>query len=181
MSRLAGNHFSAKKTTIMKPFLLVCLCICLMAPALSQESKRPLNSLFISVLGDASLISLNYDRLFPIRPGLMLSGKLGIGYNQEIRLCLFTPCSPPRYLMIPHHLNAVIGKGRFLFEAGLGGTLLRRNPAQPYVLYFQAGLRVMTFRPKTVCSRIFLQLPVSGYDTEGFFFLPLGAGLGVSL
>ena len=81
---------------------------------------RPLNSINLNLLGDASLISINYERQFLVSPAFILSSKLGLGYNFEF--IIFG--NPEHYLTIPHHITGNIGKGRHFFEFGLGGTII---------------------------------------------------------
>lgn len=56
---------------------------------------RPLSSIYLSILGDASMVSLSYERFYSIKPNLHFSAKLGAGYNEEFNICIFSPCPEP--------------------------------------------------------------------------------------
>ncbi|MGB4291539.1 MAG: hypothetical protein WBJ37_01485 [Bacteroidales bacterium] len=78
--------------------------------------SRPLNNISLNLLGDVSIISINYERQILVCPTFILSNKLGLGYNEEFEFCIFGPCSPPeKYLTIPHHITGNIGRGRHFF------------------------------------------------------------------
>lgn len=64
---------------------------------------RPLNNINLNFFGDASIISVNYERLYFLKPGLFLSFKAGIGYTQEFQLCIFGPCESPPKTTLPFH------------------------------------------------------------------------------
>lgn len=141
---------------------------------------RPMNGISFNLLGDASLISVHYDRLILLGPSFMLSGKLGVGYNEEFQLCIFGPCSSPpgKYMSIPHHITGNLGKRKHFFEFGLGGTLILGNTVQPYVLYPMLGYRFLPLRSGKINFRIFGQVPLS--RIEDILFVPFGISLGIS-
>jgi len=143
---------------------------------------RPFNSIDLNLLGDASIISINYDRQFLVSPSFILSGKIGLGYNQEFQLCVFGPCSSPphKYLTITHHITGNFGKGRHFFEFGLGGTIIIGNTTQPYLLYPIIGYRFLPLRSDKLNFRIFGQIPLTGLETDDIMFLPFGLSLGIS-
>lgn len=146
-----------------------------------EENPRPFNNIYINLLGDASVISVNYERLFFVNPTFALSGKLGLGYNQEFNLCVFGSCGPERsYLTIPHHITGNLGKGRHFFEFGLGGTVIVGNTAQQYLLYPIIGYRLQPLKSNRVNFRIFGQVPFSGLNPEDMIFVPLGVSVGIS-
>ena len=144
--------------------------------------KRPLNNININLWGDASIISINYERIFLISSTFILVSKLGLGYNEEFQLCIFGPCSssPDKYLTIPHHITGNIGKGRNFFEFGLGGTIINGNTTQNYLLYPIVGYRLNPLNTNKVNFRIFGQIPFSGLETENILFIPFGLSLGKS-
>lgn len=137
---------------------------------------RPLNSINLNLLGDASLISINYERQFLVSPAFILSSKLGLGYNFEF--IIFG--NPEHYLTIPHHITGNIGKGRHFFEFGLGGTIINGNTTQPYILYPIVGYRILPLKSNEITFRIFGQIPFSGIETDDILFIPFGLNLGVS-
>lgn len=169
-----------------KIFLLTILLIMrTIVSAQNHEERidaRPLNSININLIGDASLISINYERQYFISPTFILTGKLGFGYNEEFQLCFFGECGPAeKYLTIPHHITANLGKGRHFFEFGLGGTIICGNTSQPYFLYPMVGYRLLPLESNRINFRIFGQIPFSGFDTDDIIFFPFGLNLGISL
>jgi len=124
------------------------------------------------------LVSLNYERIYSVKPNLHLSAKLGVGYNEEFNICIFSPCSEPhKYITIPHYVSCNIGVTKHFFEAGLGGTLASGNTTQPYILYPIVGYRFQSLEKK-VNFRIYLQYPFSGGDTDDILFIPIGLSIG---
>jgi hypothetical protein len=144
--------------------------------------RRPKNNINLNILGDASIISINYERLFFITPCFFLTGKLGIGYNEEFKLNIFGPSSPPKqYFAIPHHITGNFGKGRNFLEFGLGGTIIDGNTKQNYLLYPIFGYRLQPLKSNRVNFRIFGSIPFTGLkNTEDILFIPFGLSLGIS-
>lgn len=143
-------------------------------------SRRPVNSISINLLGDASIISVNFERIFLISSTFILTGKLGLGYNEEFQFCIFGSCPPPeKYLTIPHHVTGNLGKGRHFFEFGLGGTIVSGNTNQYYLFYPIVGYRLLPLKSNKVNFRIFGQIPFSGLETEDILFIPIGLNLGI--
>ncbi len=143
---------------------------------------RPINNINLNLLGDASIISVNYERQIIVSSIFILSSKLGLGYNEEFQICIWGPCSTPseKYLTIPHHITGNIGKGKHFFEFGLGGTIINGNTTQPYLLYPIFGYRILPLNSNKLNFRIFGQIPFSGTETEDILFIPFGLSLGVS-
>lgn len=148
--------------------------------------SRPLNSIYINLLGDASLISFNYERKFLISQTFLISSKLGLGYNEEfsLNICIWGPCPPPpapkKYLTIPHHITGILGKGLHFFEFGLGGTIISGVTTQPYLFYPIVGYRILPLMSNKINFRVFGQIPFSGLETDDILFIPFGLSLGVS-
>ncbi len=143
---------------------------------------RPENNIYLNIIGDASIISANYERLFFITPHFFLSGKLGIGYNEEFKLNIFGPSSPPKqYLTIPHHITVNFGKRRSFLEFGLGGTIFNGNIYKHYWLYTIVGYRFQPLKLNKVNFRIFGCIPsFTGLPTKDILFIPFGLSLGIS-
>lgn len=140
--------------------------------------ERPINGISLSLLGDASIISFHYERLFLIRNNFFITGKLGLGYIEEFQLCLFGSCSTPeKYLTIPHHITGNIGRGKNFFEFGLGGTIINGNTSQHYLLYPIVGYRLQPKRSNKFNLRIFAEFPVS--RVEDILFVPFGLSMGI--
>jgi hypothetical protein len=138
---------------------------------------RPLRNLNLNIWGDASLISLNFERQYIIEEGLILSGKIGLGYNQELS---FFSNSTDQFFTIPHHITMNGGEGRHFVELGLGGTLIGGANSQPYLFYPILGYRFLPLRSKKMNFRIFGHIPFTGLDTEEIYFVPFGINVGYS-
>lgn len=139
--------------------------------------SRPLNSIYLNLLGDASAISVNYERIFLIDPNFILTCKLGLGCNEEFNI--LGP-SEQQYLTIPHHITGNLGKGRHFFEFGIGGTIISGNTRQPYILYPIVGYRILPLKSDKFNFRVFGQIPFTGLETDVIIFIPLGLSFGVS-
>jgi len=178
----------------MRKLLFITVLVIVASSLFAQYNKRPLNSVQINLLGDASLISVNVEKQFIINSNLLLSGKLGLGYNREIIiLCpgwmtgsLNCP-KPENFLTFPHHLTLNAGKNRHFFEFGLGGTLISPNAKQLYFLYPIIGYRFLPLNSNRMNFRIFIQYPLSGEGLMGpvvlveeLTFTSFGLSFGIS-
>lgn len=142
---------------------------------------RPGNGIYLNLLGDASLISINYEKLFFVSSNFIVTGKSGLGYNEKFQICFGGPCwEPKRYVTVPHHITGNIGEGRNFLEFGLGGTIIGGNTSQHYLLYPIVGYRLVPLKANKLNFRIFGQIPFSGLETEDVIFVPIGGSLGLS-
>ena len=170
--------------------LLVVLLTTISLMSFSQKQEeiidtRPLNNININLLGDASRVSINYERQFLVSTTFNLTSKLGLGYNQEYQLCLGGGCGPPdKYFTLPHHITGNLGKGRHFFEFGFGGTFLTGNKTLFYYIYPTIGYRISPLKSKKINFRIFGQVPLYKFDRldqlNDFIFLPFGLSMGMS-
>lgn len=146
------------------------------------KDTRPLFNISLNLLGDASIGSINFERQFLLSPTFILSSKLGLGYNEEFQLNIEGSNSSPKakYLTIPLHVTGNVGKGKHFFEFGLGGTIINGNTTEHYSLYPTAGYRILPLKSGKISFRAFLQLPVSGLDSDDIWFIPFGVNFGVS-
>lgn len=171
----------------MKRIITTSILSLLLIRLLAQDKPDPIgdipeSNINLNLLGDASLISINYERLFFVNSTSFLTGKIGVGYNEEFQLCIWGPCSPSeKYLTIPHHITGNLGSGRRFIEFGLGGTIISGNTNQNYLLYPIVGYRQLLLESNTVNFRIFGSIPFSGLDTEDILFVPIGLSVGISL
>ena len=189
---------------VLKKGLLACVLLALVSHLTAQESSGeepvvPRNSMYLNLIGgDCSFVSLNYDRLFPLLPGLSVSGKLGIGYTFDARLLSISTSvgttEPPHYLTLPHHATLIIGRSGFAYELGFGGTVLialsgyvdeNVSPGYReslYVVYPIVGYRFQPAEPGDFFYRVYLSLAHTGIvpDDTYLFFIPLGISGGVS-
>lgn len=149
---------------------------------------RPVNNIYINVFGDASLISLNYEKLFIIHPNIILTGKIGLGFNLGDLFCSNGSCSLHNYITIPHHLTINFGIDRFFLEIGYGGTVVNGNRNQEYLIYPLFGIRFHPLHVEQVAIRLYANFPFSIYrdysfspwEDERVIFIPFGLSLGVS-
>lgn len=140
------------------------------------EIKRPVNTIGVSVFGDASIISANYERLFYVDSNIVLTGKVGVGRNEEFQICFSGLCAnpPERYLTLPHHFTANFGKNRNYLELGLGGTQFFQNKYEAYVLYALMGYRFIPRKRNNLSFRIHVDIPLSGLKTIDILYVPGG-------
>lgn len=176
------NTTRIEMRTICILVMLFNISTVLLSQSTSESAdSRPLNSIYLNLLGDASLISVNYERQFLVRPNLLISSKLGLGFNNEFQLCLFGGCPPPeKYVTIPHNITGNLGKGRHFLEFGIGGTIISGNTRKPYILYPIVGYRFLPLKSKKLIFRVFGQFPFTGDDDIDIFFIPLGVSFGIS-
>jgi hypothetical protein len=141
---------------------------------------RPANSINGNLMGDGSILSLNYERLFPDGKNLFWAGSIGIGFSEEFQICVFGPCDPPKkYTIIPHHFTANLGKKKHFFEAGFGGSYVGGSTSEHYFLYPIIGYRYQPLKAKKLNFRVFGSMPVGGLKTEDILFVPLGLSAGI--
>ena len=143
---------------------------------------RPVNSININLLGDASIVSINYERQYSIVPGLILTGKMGVGIQEEFQLCFSEPCvtSPDNYVTIPQHITLNRGNKRHFFELGFGGTLIGGHQTLAYIIYPIVGYRFLPLQSDRFNFRIFGQIPLVELGTNYILFIPFGLSLGIS-
>ena len=147
---------------------------------------RPLNNISLNLLGDASILSINYEKQYLVRKVFILTTKFGLGYNQEFRLCVFGPCSSPaeNYVTIPHHFTANFGNKRSFFEFGLGGTILLYGvTSDPYIFYPIIGYRFLPLKSNNLNFRLYFLPPIQFDGPFGhteIAFIPCGVSIGIS-
>jgi len=164
----------------MKKYILSILLIISANILISQQNgdsylTRPLDGVHFNLLGDASLISIHFEKLFPINKNLFITSKLGLGYSAE--LLNFQPRPAKSFVTIPFHLTTIIGGRRSFAEIGFGATASFGDPNST-LLYPILGYRLQPVRAQKLSFRIFIQWPTK-YDDIPYFF-PLGVSLGFS-
>lgn len=143
---------------------------------------RPENNFNLSLGGNASLISLSYENLTPLSDNRMLALAGGIGYNKELRLCLFGPCSdsPKRFITFPHSLTLNWGHRRSYLEFGIGGTIITGKTKQHYLLYPKIGYRHHPLKPNKFGFQILGSYPLYNLESVDFMFSPIGITVGIA-
>jgi len=86
--------------------------------------SRPRNNFYGNIFGDASALSVNYERLVVIGPNLFLAGKVGLGvrFEELLPFALYT------YSTFPFHVTANLGRRTHFFEMGTGLTTEAGGP-----------------------------------------------------
>jgi hypothetical protein len=146
------------------------------------KKQRPGFNISLNMMGDASLISLGFEKLFFVEPNLALAAKVGFGWNQEFQL--FSSESLNNYFILPHHFTANIGKGRSFVELGLGAALVTDNREYYYVVYPMAGYRYHPFKNPGLSFRAWMYYPFAQknfLDGEVIMLIPVGVSVGIAL
>ena len=157
----------------MNTTILILILIINSISLLGQEKEvkyysRPLNNIGINLLGDCSIIAVNYERLIPFRE-IFFIGKLGIGSNVITDFSLGGSGKDESILTIPHHFAGNIGKRKHLFEFGFGGTLLIGNITQHYILYPIIAYRIQPMRHRKAFVRLYFNMPITHYPSYQLF------------
>ena len=160
----------------MKRFILI-ITLCIVNISLSAQSRfysqsRPMNNLSVSLLGDA-FIALNYERLVLINENSFLTGKLGIGYSQD----LISFGKPDRYVTFPHHISYNLGVKNSFIEIGVGGKFINYGSSLEYGLYPLIGLRFQPLKFRKANCRFYFH---PTYKREDFGLAPIGISCGIS-
>lgn len=148
----------------------------------SDHLNFPKQSMSLNVLGSSSLASIEYEHLMFKKERFFGSAALGVGYNEELVICIFGNCneSPDPVLTIPHRFTYNLGRKSHFFEMGLGGTIHITKLDQPYLLYPIIGYRFQSYKTKRVLFRIFAQVPLFGLNENEVYFSPLGLSIGTA-
>ena len=153
------------------------------AAARSASTERPVNTVFLNFLGDATIASLNYERLFPTESEhFFLAAGLGVGVNTFVTLHSgegesFTL---DNFAVIPHHMTGNIGGGRHFFEAGLGGAFIGSPGGQPYLSYILMGYRFMALKSNRISGRVYASYPFQKLEKFDVIYVPAGISIGWS-
>jgi hypothetical protein len=148
-------------------------------PMVIVHIPRPMQNINLNYLGDASVLSLNYERIFTIKKYLSIAGQAGVGYDEEFKLCIWGNCTPPKkYLTLPHHVTGIFGKKKHFLEFGIGGTAMLGKENKYYVFYPILGYRIQPIRPKKVNFRVYGSWPLNTLSNEDLLFVPFGLSLG---
>ncbi|MGV3585926.1 MAG: hypothetical protein ACO1OF_02895 [Adhaeribacter sp.] len=101
-------------------FILVLLLSSIVFSVNAQQNLTPTkkNTLFLELLGNGGLYSLNVDRIITSKEMWMLAGRLGISY--------FNHSDPAKkqYVVLPMELSYLRGKSKHFLEIGYGATMM---------------------------------------------------------
>lgn len=139
-----------------------------------------------------SLIALGYEHFFKISNHFFISGMIGVGYNEELKVCLFGACAEPRIQMftLPLFLGINYGHKKWFAELGVGSSLGRfdwRGETINYVTFAlpQIGVRYVPLKKHRPNAKLSLGYPLQvtqllnqNSDLPFFLFLPVGLSIG---
>jgi hypothetical protein len=140
---------------------------------------RPRNNIHLTLFGDATVGSLNYERIFQNNRKFFLAGGFGVGYSNSLGL----PSKSASLLAIPCHLTGNLGEKLHYLEFGFGGaTFFYFNDGMEYwdfCIYPMIGYRLQPLRSDRFCARIFAGYPITDeIDRDNYWFFPVGLSLG---
>lgn len=172
-----------KKTNLLLLLLLLNIGVAAQDTT-NLKYEMPKNSVNGSFLGDASIISISYERLFPINPNLFFTGKIGVGYNEDFQFELIkwedSNSSTNKHITISHHITSNFGKKKYYFECGLGGTIIGGNTNYNYLLYPIVGYRLQPLKSNKVNFRVYSCIPVTPFKYTNVWFSPIAISVGYS-
>ena len=146
--------------------------------------SRPKNNAYVNLFGDASTISVNYERLAFISPSFFLAGKLGIGFRFEEAL----PYGGDFFWTLPYHITGNLGTRKHFLELGMGMTtdLTSTKTFFPNIktkTYFIVGYRFQPTKPnvRIIGRNYFFRFNLLYFTKEGYpSMVPIGISLGKS-
>lgn len=169
-----------------KSVILFLLLFCFEMYAEIKDSSKTnfsgnviINSVNLDLLGQASLLSANFENMIGLTTNVIFSWKLGLGYNEEFDICFSGDCGPPKsYVTLPHSISFNFGgKGHYL-ETNIGGTILLGETKQPYIPNVLVGYRLIDLNRNKMTFRVFFQYPIRGYNHPDILFFPVGLSVG---
>ena len=147
-----------------------------------HNKTRPSNNININLIGDASIISINYEKHLFITQNILLTTKLGLGYNIATNFCNDYDCfSQVNFITIPHHLTVNFGKESHFLEFGLGGTkLINSKASHPYLIYPIFGYRYLPLVSNDLNFSFYFQYVFHNLEENDFYMFPFGLSIGYS-
>lgn len=161
-------------------YIFFFLLLCLKVPA-QVDMGRPQNHIYLNILGDGIMLSINYDHTFKLNSSLMLSGKIGCGFGQDLIICTGGPCDDDRrYLALPLHITINYGAKKHLLEAGFGLTHYYNESETFSRTYPIIGYRFQPIEKNKFFLRGFFNIPFSSKIHDALLFSPVGLAFGGS-
>jgi hypothetical protein len=147
----------------------------------NDEWSRPSFILSANFFGDASNISMGFEKLFFIKPAIALAAKIGIGMNSEWILGT-ADYYKPVYITMPLHITCNFGKNKSFLEMGVGGVIADDDTGTKYLAYPMLGYRYHPFNNPGFSFRIWGyyavgQIPVQESLSTSTSWLGLSFGL----
>lgn len=180
----------------MKVKIIISLAFLISGTILSAQDevelpvKLPMNNVFIEGLvgdgtiktlcSDETVISVNYERLFYVKPKLFFTAGLGVGCttDQDFYNFYYYTDYYSMHFALPHHITMNVGKKNSYFEFGIGGTEIIGNVNQHYYCYAIIGYRFTKFKSIGENFRVFTSFPFNGWGNEDFWY-PIGIIAGI--
>ena len=134
-----------------------------------------------NIAGDASILSLGFDKFFFLKPALTLSAKVGFGFNQEFQI--FSSEPPNSYFILPHHLTCNFGRNRSFLELGVGASWVTGNRDNYYPVYPILGYRYHPFKNPGFSFRVWVYYPLGQknfFNWDVIMMIPYGLSFGVA-
>ena len=132
--------------------------------------------------GDASIISLGFEKLFFLKSNVVLAGKVGFGYNSES--WIFSSEEPGNLFTLPHSFTVNLGNGKRSYgELGIGGSWITNNSEHYYFIYPMAGYRYHPFKNPGFSFKIWVFYPfgqTSKVEETEVLISPLGVSFGIA-
>ncbi len=133
--------------------------------------------------GDASIMSLGFEKLFFLKSGPVLAAKVGFGFNQEFNI--FDSEDPINFFTLPHSFSVNLGNGKRSFgEFGIGGSWVTDNTVHYYFVYPMIGFRYHPFKNPGFSFKAWAFWPFGQIDKVedvDVMIVPLGLSFGVAL
>lgn len=154
----------------MKLLLIIIIQLFTGTVLFSQDSvlhSRPLNSIYVGLLGDLSRMSLNYERVTYIEDDYFLTSKIGVGINKEAGYLCLMKCGrfAVKYTTMPLHLSFCRGKGGDIIETGVGATVSRADIKGEhridFMSYFLFAYRLYPVEKGMGVFRFFIYIPIT--------------------
>ena len=145
--------------------------------------KRPEFIISWNIGGDASITSLGFEKLFFLKSGVTLAGKIGFGTNMEF--LLFSSEQTSNFFTLPHSFTVNLGNGKRSFgEFGIGGTWITSFRDHYYFIYPMIGYRYHPFKNPGFSFKAWVFYPFgqqSKVDESQIWISPFGVSFGIAL
>ena len=172
----------------MKRSFLLFLALMTVALSYTQEAEpdpvlRPTFNISANFGGDASLMSLGFEKLFFLKSGPVLAAKIGFGFNQEFNI--FDSGDPINFFTLPHSFTVNLGNGKRSFgEFGIGGSWVTNNTVHHYFVYPMIGYRYHPFKNPGFSFKACAFWPfgqIDNVEDTDVMIVPLGLSFGLAL
>lgn len=175
------RHFSLRTTWVL--LFLLALGSTYAQDTEPASAERPTFNISANFGGDASLMSLGFEKLFFLESGPVLAAKIGFGFNQEFNI--FDSGDPINFFTLPHAFTVNLGNGKRSYgEVGIGGSWITDNTQHYYFIYPMIGFRYHPFKNPGFSFKAWAFWPFGQIDKVEeveVMISPLGLSFGVAL